>query len=353
MTKLLSSVGLIEPGVMVKLVIAAAAISCILGCADDPADSGSGAGTADFAGAGGTLATNGLANTAGVPTAGSTAAAGAATSAAGRTTDTAAGAGGAGGASGNGSAGAGGKANAGGAGSSGNAGFAGGSAGAAGSSRPPWRIMPLGDSITETTCYPHLLWKKLRDTGHTNFDFVGTKINNQACGVSGVDQNCEGHGGYKVTDLMPNGPHAAELTQWCSADNAEIVLMHFGTNDAWSNIEPNKIVDAYSSVLTELRAVNPKVIVFVAQIIGLIPINTSSCTNCACATCDARIQALNALIPNWASSKSTADSPIYVVDLYTGFIPASDTPDGVHPNLTGAQKMADGWYQAIVAHNLF
>jgi lysophospholipase L1-like esterase len=222
----------------------------------------------------------------------------------------------------------------------------GGSAGGTGFVHPaPWRVMPLGDSITETTCYPHLLWKKLRDNGHTNFDFVGTKKNNQACGVPDADQDCEGHSGYKVTDLVNNGPNATELPQWCLTDKAEIVLMHFGTNDVWNNIEPNKIISAFSSVMDALRAVNPKVIVFVAQIIAMTPSN--------CSECNSRVQALNALIPNWANSKSTASSPIYIVDLFTGFTPATDTPDGVHANPTGAQKMADGWYKAIVARNLF
>jgi lysophospholipase L1-like esterase len=67
------------------------------------------------------------------------------------------------------------------------------------------------------------------------------------------------------------------------------------------------------------------------------------------------VVALNAQIPAWASSKSSAASPVSVVDLHSAFSAASYTPDstftadGVHPNLAGAQLIADKWYAALVA----
>ena len=47
-----------------------------------------------------------------------------------------------------------------------------------------------------------------------------------------------------------------------------------------------------------------------------------------------------AAIPGWATGKSTAASPITVVDQWSGFNDATDTIDGVHPNASGNQKMA-------------
>ncbi|MBN1656226.1 MAG: cellulose-binding protein [Deltaproteobacteria bacterium] len=370
MVKPLNSIGPIHVRSRAKasVAVALALAFCLGGCADEPGENASQAGNPAFAGGGGSVVSDGIltggviasppedSNTASSDAAGGFAA----------VTD------GGGGVSGSSDAGYSdltdaGNGNDGGAGASGTDGAAEAGAaeagaaeagaddsGSAGSLHPTaWRIMPLGDSITETTCYPHLLWKKLRDTGHSNFDFVGTKINNQDCGVSNPDQDCEGHSAYKVTELLPNESHAAELPRWCSQDEAEIVLMHFGTNDAWSSVDTQRIIDAYSTILTALRAANPKVILFVAQIIGLIPINTPECPSCACPTCDEQVKKLNAAIPNWAQANSTTDSPIHVVDLYTGFEPADDTRDGVHPNLKGAQKMADGWYNAIIARNLF
>jgi cellulase/cellobiase CelA1 len=47
---------------------------------------------------------------------------------------------------------------------------------------------------------------------------------------------------------------------------------------------------------------------------------------------------------------STAQSPITVVDQWTGFSTSADTTDGVHPNGTsGIQKMSDRWYPALAA----
>lgn len=210
-----------------------------------------------------------------------------------------------------------------------------------------WRIMPLGDSITETTCQTQLLWKKLRDNNHTNFDLVGSRPNQQACNVTNPDRDCEGHGGYLVRDLVGNGQHASEPAGWFSAGRAEVVLMHFGTNDVWNSsaIQPGPILDAYSTLVDGLRAVNANVIIFVAQI---IPMNPSGC-----GMCNTNVNSLNAAIPAWATGKATTASPIYVVDQNTGFNTATDTGDGVHPNITGAQKMADKWFDALVARGIF
>ena len=209
-----------------------------------------------------------------------------------------------------------------------------------------WRIAMLGDSITETTCTPQLVWSGLRAQGLSNFDFVGTKQNQQACGVDNPDRDCEGHSGYLVTEIASKGPKASELPTWCTADRADLVMMHFGTNDAWhSDIQIADILSAYSDVVTALRAAQPHVIVLVAQIIPLRPDN--------CADCETRVRSLNDLIPRWAESLTTPESPIYVVDQWTGFDPGAHTNDGVHPNVQGSQKMADLWLAALRAHNIF
>lgn len=61
-----------------------------------------------------------------------------------------------------------------------------------------------------------------------------------------------------------------------------------------------------------------------------------------------QIQALNKAILPWAVSKNTTESPIWVVDQYTGFSGSSDLRDGVHPNDSGDTKMANVWYPALV-----
>ncbi len=156
-----------------------------------------------------------------------------------------------------------------------------GAGGVSGSnSLPPhtgaWRITPLGDSITGTTCGPQLLAKALADHGKSNFVFVGSNLNNQSCDGAGTVQT-EGHGGYLVTDLVGSGMHAAELPKWCDSNKADLVLMQFGTNDVWNDRSPSAILDAYATVLSDLRAANPNVIVMVAQITPLNPKDCSAC----------------------------------------------------------------------------
>ena len=69
----------------------------------------------------------------------------------------------------------------------------------------------------------------------------------------------------------------------------------------------------------------------------------------SCSTCSQLVLDLNAGIPDWASQLSTNTSPITTADQWTGFDPSLDTGDGVHPNSSGDQKMANGWYPAVVA----
>jgi hypothetical protein len=141
--------------------------------------------------------------------------------------------------------------------------------------------MPLGDSITGSTCYAKLLSQTFKNGSHSNFQFVGSALNNQSCnGAPNVKS--EGHGGYLATYLTTNSPSMArkgtlaELQSWATA-TLDIVLMHYGTKS----------------------------------------------------------------------------SPNYIIDHWTGFNADTDTSDGVHPTVGGAQKMATASYNAVVALGYF
>jgi lysophospholipase L1-like esterase len=218
-----------------------------------------------------------------------------------------------------------------------------------------WQMMTLGDSITETTCYPQLLSQALTKNGRTNFTFIGTRQANQGCGGL-APVPTEGHGGYLVTYLTSdshkseNKGSMTELLAW-AAEKPEVVLMEYGTNDCWtSSIPISDITSAYGFVLDKFRAQNPKVIFFVAKITPLNP--------AGCSTCESRVESLNALIPAWAASKTTADSPVYGVDVFSALDPKTYVPnstwtqDGCHPLQPAAQLMADKWYAALVEQGL-
>ncbi|SES27362.1 Lysophospholipase L1 [Streptomyces sp. yr375] len=200
----------------------------------------------------------------------------------------------------------------------------------------PVRIMPLGDSITGSPgCWRSLLWNQLESAGYTDIDFVGT-LNAQACALT-HDADNEGHGGFQVTATADQNL----LPGWLAATLPDIVVMHFGTNDVWSSIAPDTILAAYTKLVGQMRASNPAMKVLVAQ---LIPINPSGCAECA-----ARTVAFNQRIPAWAQGITTAQSPVTVVDQWTGFDSATDTNDGVHPNASGDAKIAARWYPALSA----
>jgi cellulase/cellobiase CelA1 len=198
----------------------------------------------------------------------------------------------------------------------------------------PVKIMPLGDSITGSPgCWRALLWNMLINAGYTNINFVGT-LPPQGCGVP-YDGDNEGHGGALATGIVSQN----QLPGWLAATNPDIVMMHLGTNDVWSSIPTATILSAYTTLITQMRANNPNMKILVAKI---IPMNPSNCTTCA-----QGVVALDNAIPAWASANTTAQSPIIVVDQWTGFDDATDTVDGVHPNDSGNQKMANRWYAAL------
>jgi lysophospholipase L1-like esterase len=201
----------------------------------------------------------------------------------------------------------------------------------------PVKVMALGDSITGSPgCWRALLWQQLQQAGKaSSVDFVGT-LPPQGCGFTYDGEN-EGHGGFLATNVADQN----QLVGWLAATDPDVVMMHFGTNDVWSNRPPATILAAFTKLVAQMRASNPAMKILVAKI---IPMNPGSCPECA-----QRVIDLNAAIPAWAAATTTAASPVTVVDQWTGFNTATDTGDGVHPNAAGDQKIASRWYPALTA----
>jgi len=206
------------------------------------------------------------------------------------------------------------------------------------SATAPVRIMPLGDSITAGPgCWRAILWHDLQTAGYSNIDFVGSVADGGCNYGYTYDGDNEGHGGYAATGIADQN----QLPPWLAAANPDIVLMHLGTNDMWGGtIATSTILAAYTKLVGQMRANNPNMKILVAQI---IPMNPPSC-----ATCAASVVALDNAIPGWAAGLTTAQSPIIVVDQWTGFDATADTAgDGVHPNDSGFAKMAARWYPPL------
>jgi lysophospholipase L1-like esterase len=199
----------------------------------------------------------------------------------------------------------------------------------------PTKIMCLGDSITGSPgCWRAFLWQNLTNNGYTNIDFVGT-LPPQGCGFTYDGEN-EGHGGILATNMANNN----ELPPWLAATSPDIVMMFLGTNDTWSSRGTSVILTAFTKLIGQMRTQNPNMKILVAQI---TPLNPSGCT-----ACNPNVIDLNSQIPAWAAGLSTTQSPIGVVDQYTGFDTTTDTADGCHPNDSGTQKIWQKWYPALV-----
>jgi hypothetical protein len=220
--------------------------------------------------------------------------------------------------------------------------------------------MPLGDSITASTCVRPRLFQKLKSANY-KFDFVGTK-NDNGCSETapaGFDADNEGHGCYAVRDILktppasypqagthpdcnPTDPYrgdSSDLARWFDSQQPDVVLMHFGTNDLWSGADATSILSAYSAILSKLRSRNANVKLYVAKVIPLHPDAQKDY--------NALATALNNAIPGWATQNALGNSPISVVDQFTGFDATADTSDGVHPTPAGSEKMAQKWFDAI------
>ncbi|KAK3326746.1 SGNH hydrolase-type esterase domain-containing protein [Apodospora peruviana] len=196
------------------------------------------------------------------------------------------------------------------------------------------RYMPFGDSITEIVCWRSKLWNKLQTTEWASVDFVGSGKTENNCRDTKYDRDNEGHSGFLAIDIA----NKKQLVGWLQKNPADVITMHLGTNDiVQQNKATTDIIAAFTTLIKQMRDHNPKIKIVVAQIIPLGLGNYNS-----------KVQQLNAAITPWAVQQNSTDSPIWVVDQYTGFSGSSDNRDGVHPNDGGDTKMMNVWYPAIV-----
>lgn len=92
-------------------------------------------------------------------------------------------------------------------------------------------------------------------------DFVGSQnSNDQNCqAASGnFDLNHEGHSGFEAAEIATQ-----YIKTWTNA-KPDIVNIHLGTNDISAGTTTEDILAAYDTILSTLRAANPKVKVIVS-----------------------------------------------------------------------------------------
>jgi lysophospholipase L1-like esterase len=192
------------------------------------------------------------------------------------------------------------------------------------------RIMPLGDSITvgigsaNYNGYRKPLYLKLINDGY-DIDFVGTQSDGDF-----ADCDHEGHQGWEAEGgtgggILPN------VYNWLTANPADIVLLHIGTNDITvGGQDPNEI----SAILDEIDRFSEDTKVIVALIINR-------------QTYSPETTQFNNEVKDMASSRIAAGDDIVIVDMENVLNYSTDMYDNLHPNDSGYVKMADVWYKAI------
>jgi acyl-CoA thioesterase I len=196
------------------------------------------------------------------------------------------------------------------------------------------KIMPLGDSITESFAglptYRFHLWQLAQAHGY-RIDFVGSRrgVTGGLPLHDGFDMDHEGHSGWRADEIL------GQISAWARMASPDVVLIHLGHNDLCQGQDVASTVAEVAAIIDVLRAVNAQVGVILAQVLA------------SANACHVQIPVFNAALPAMVAAKSTAASPVLLADLFTGFIPATMTWDGLHPNGSGESWMADRWFAVL------
>ena len=189
-------------------------------------------------------------------------------------------------------------------------------------------IMGMGDSITEGgdyfTCYLYPLWEKLFTAGY-QFDFIGPR--ESKCRI-GTIKHC-GFGGKNVEFLE------SKIDSLYRLYPADIILLHAGHNHCVEEKPIPGIIAAYKSIINKIQVINPNVRILVAQVIpsGKLPKYSY-------------IPELNKRIKEMVSELNSEG--VYLVNQAENFDWQKYTVhDKVHPNITGGEKMAAVWFEAL------
>lgn len=187
--------------------------------------------------------------------------------------------------------------------------------------RPPLRIMPLGDSITQGVGsstgagYRKPLQERLAGR---RVDFVGSQS-----GGAAADPDHEGHSGYMIDQLR------AGINGWLEAARPDVVLLHAGINDL-DRGEQAHAADRLIALAERIAADRPGATVLV---LGLIPTTRGL---------EGETRIFNSKVRSATGHR------------YRYVAPPALTPtemaDRLHPNDAGYQRIAAAFYGAMTRY---
>jgi lysophospholipase L1-like esterase len=194
-------------------------------------------------------------------------------------------------------------------------------------SKQPKTILAIGDSITQGggnfICYRQILVPELKKRGFA-LEFIGPKKDATSCHA--------GYGGKNTGYLRSISKEI--YTQY----PADIVLIHSGHNSFSKNKPVPNIIEDTKSLIENIVAINPKVIILLAQ-----PITSGKLPKYS------YIPELNSKLITLSKEITAKGHKIILVNQAEGFDWETDTiKDKVHTNASGAKKMADKWMGALL-----
>ena len=232
------------------------------------------------------------------------------------------------------------------------------------------RIMPLGDSITFGVTffdgtdnnpapafaigYRKALYDLL-DTAGYEVDFVGTQVAGTDASVALADTNHQGIPGVRADGL------AASISTYLDNAATDIVLSHAGTNDLFQTLTTTQATTNVNGLVSNMQTWrntqnDQPLTVLAAKIIPSYELAGNFSTLRL-----STIEAFNTQMESDLNASFSSDQNLNVdiVDHYSALNPATDLTIkgtgggqdrvGLHPNTSGYTKMANTWYDALIA----
>ncbi|MGB9714852.1 MAG: LamG-like jellyroll fold domain-containing protein, partial [Thermodesulfovibrionales bacterium] len=210
----------------------------------------------------------------------------------------------------------------------------------------PVRIMPLGDSITYgrrtwpdpefepygpdspnyVVGYRQTLYLLLQNSGYY-FDFVGSMQDGELATPS-FDLD---HQGVLDSDGFTAQEMASNVYNFLSANPADVVLLHIGTNNIL-----NTTANDIENILNEIDRYDTNIAVLLALIINVQDSNDPRYAYITQFNSDVASMAMNRI-----------NDKVIIVDQENSLTYPNDMYDMLHPNTTGYGKMADKWFNAL------
>ena len=218
------------------------------------------------------------------------------------------------------------------------------------------KIMPLGDSITDgvdgtdIAGYRGPLNTLLNNAG-IQHQFVGSCTDTPG-NLPANQQHHEGHSGYTIQGGGRSGLlDPGNISSWLGASgpNPDVILLMIGTNDvttyattlatvplATANMDT--LIETISNQTTGL---DPHAKLIIAKITPMAG---------SYAGYDPEVQAYNQSLIGLVAQHQAMGENVSLVDMYSALNPSTDVAgDGLHPNDSGYNKMAQVWLNGIEA----